>query len=183
MKSSRGVSQVLQVALILALTVSFAYVAFRYVGDFEVSKPTFVKIKIDKVTEGNGKIYHDQVVILRHIAGDPLKVKDVKILLTVLHGGKVESCTLQNFPWKFGVGINKLPDDSVVGDDLIDENPNHYSRYLGEIGYKSDGIWSQGETVGFRIKKEGVKLIKGDKIEIAIIYKGSTVAEDSITVC
>ncbi len=180
MKSSRGVSQVLQVALILALTVSFAYVAFHYIGDFEVSKPTFVKIKIDKVTKDD-KRFHDQVVILRHVVGDPLKVKDVKILLTVFHSGKVESCTLQNFPWKFGVGINKLPEDSVVGDDLIDENPNHYSRYLGEIGYKSDGIWSQGETVGFRIKREAISLKEGDKITVRVECKGLTVAEDSYT--
>ncbi|WP_457548700.1 hypothetical protein [Archaeoglobus sp.] len=143
-----------------------------------VHKPTFVVVKIDRITKSKSCSYcnDDRVVILKHLAGEPLNIKNMKIHVTVSRNGSSKSCILQNFPWRYGIGII-LTSNELVGDDIIDRNPNDYAKYLGEISYKSDGFWSSGESIGFRIKRE--YLSSGDDVHVLIEYGGELISEDS----
>ncbi|ADB58089.1 hypothetical protein [Archaeoglobus profundus] len=179
MISSRGSNHVIACILLLALTVT-TFLTFRGFYTLTIEKPTFVYVEIEDITVDHSKRYNDQIVIIRHIIGDSLNVKDLRLHVVVYRGDyPIKSCILQKFPWRHGVGINNLPPNAVVGDDIIDNNPNHYSRYLGELSYKSDGLFSPGETIGFRIKKSGLTLEIGDKVEVSMEYRGSIVAKVS----
>ncbi len=168
---SKGSSYIISVVLILSLLI-IASVYLTTIKIERVDKPVFAVFRIEKITKG---YRFDQVVVIRHIAGEPLYVKDMALHVVIYRDGKpIKSCTIQNFPWSYGVGYT-LPSNAINGDDIIDENPNHYARYLGELSYKSDGVFSSGETVGFRIKRSGVTLQRGDVIEVDVIYRGREV--------
>ena len=177
MKSSKGSSYVISCILLIALTFLTLY-AIKDIYIPEVHKPTFVVVKIDEITKSKSCPHcnDDRVVIIKHLAGEPLDIKNMKIHVTVSRNGSSKSCILQNFPWRYGVGI-VLTSNELVGDDIIDRNPNNYAKYLGEISYKSDGFWSSGESIGFRIKKE--YLLNGDNVCVLIEYCGELVSEDS----
>ncbi len=176
MRSLKGSGYI--IACILSVALTFLIFYSLTIGIPQVQKPTFVVVKIDRITDSRSCPYcnDDRVVILRHVAGEPLDVRGMKIYVTVLRKDDSKSCTLQNFPWRYGIG-SVLTSNEVVGDNIIDRNPNNYAKYLGEIGYKSDGVWSNGETVGFRIKHG--YLSKGDRVDVSIEYRGMIVSGDS----
>ena len=165
MRLLKGISHIIS-AVLLFLTIIVASITLYSLFDYSnPEKPTFVKVEILGIFDKGSK-NGDQILVLKHIAGDPINVKEMKIHITILRRDSIRSCTIQNFPWKYGVGVNNLPQNAVIGDNIVDNNPNHYSDYLGEIGYKSDGVWSNGETVGFRIKHG--YLSKGDRVDVSI---------------
>ncbi len=182
MRLSKGFSQIISSILLVILVILASSTLYILETDIKIGRPVFVKIKIVDITgEGENK-FDNQIVILKHVGGDSIEVKNMRIHLTVQRENEIKSCILQEFPWKFGIGINNLSEGAIEGEDIIDLNPNHYSKYMGEISYKSDGVWSSGETVGFRIKKGSILLKEGDIIKVSIEYEGRIVAKDSYEV-
>lgn len=178
--NSKGYGQIVAIILIVSVTILTAL----YLETFDfgnIEKPVFAIFEIEKITKGRG--FESQVVILRHVAGENLDVRKMSLNVVIYRGGvPVKSCILQNFPWKHET---TLPPNAVVGDEIIDRCPIHYAKYLGELSYKSDGMLSPGETIGFRIKKydddsnAGMTLRDGDIVEVTVIYGGHSIYTSS----
>ncbi len=189
MKSSKDRGQTNIIAVIV-LTLSVVVIFGIYTLNLEIDMPKkslFIQITIDKITKDTGKSkkFEDQIIIIRHLGGDSINVKNMILVVTVYRDNKpIKKCTLSEFPWKVCIGCT-IPKSSIKGDQIIDRSPNHYSYALGEISDKADGIWSSGETIGFRIKKynrtsnEGLNLQNGDVVEVKIVYDGFVVSEAS----
>jgi len=189
MKSSKDKGQV-NIIAIIALTLFVVLVFGLYTLNLEVDtpkRPLFVQITVDKITKDTDKSkkFEDQIVIIRHIGGNSIKVRDMSIIVTIYRNGNpIKKCILSRFPWNVCIGCT-IPKSSIKGDQIIDRCPNHYSYALGEISDKADGIRSSGETIGFRIKKfnkksgEGLNLQNGDLIEVEIVYDGFVVSKAS----
>jgi FlaG/FlaF family flagellin (archaellin) len=133
-------------AVTLTLAGSVSVVALGQVGELTEPAPLVFQSGGEYNTyETGGGRYTGQVIRIRHIAGHPIPVRDIEIVVDAVDAcGK--SGRLGNFPIP---GDDPRPTQVYVeGDDIFDNSANSVE---GPIGTGGDGKWSAGETVQFRI--------------------------------
>jgi hypothetical protein len=122
----------------IILTMFIAFIFGFYTLNLEINKPKkplFAQITIDKVTKNTDKSkkFEHQIVIIRHLGGDPIEVKDISIVVTIYRNRvPIRMCILSGFPWKACVGCS-ISKHLIKGDQIIDRNTSHYAYTLGKI--------------------------------------------------
>ncbi len=116
---------------------------------------------LEEYEQGQG--WTTQIVELLHIAGDPIPVSQIKIKVEIYRKGNLEA---QETFWGFPCNPSEI---TYEGDDIVSRS-NADAKYFGELKKKSDGVWSAGERIGFRIKKSAFILQKDDIVSVEVIY-------------
>ena len=145
-----GISPVIGIILIIAITMVLSVVVFATVIAYEVKEPVFAIIKIESVNLSN------QEVVLIHKGGDSIDVSDISIMISV--NGEMLNNNLKNLP--------------VTG------TPYGFSHALGGVfwgtpGNQShDNIWDPGDKGEFNIAKSNNTILNsGDQLEVTIVHR------------
>ncbi len=160
----RGVSSTFSVILLVTITIILAS-SFTLIS-FDLEKPKFIEVKGEKVKSVGEEhtysgAYSSQIVRIHHISGNVIDVQKLKIAVEVIRDGEVvKRETIWGFPCK-------PYEIEYSGDDIISRGIQD-KRYFGELA--KDRFWEAGEFIGFRIKRTGIELKKGDIVKVMIIY-------------
>ncbi|QIO23765.1 type IV pilin [Haloarcula sp. JP-L23] len=175
------VAVVLLVALVVVLAASVTAATVGYASDLRGPAPTVAQSsgEFERYATGGGR-YTDQIVRVTHLAGDPLRVADLELVVDASDAcGK--SGRLVNLP---ATGDDLRPTDEYVrGDDVFD---NAYDAVEGPIGtgdVDDDGTWSAGETAQFRLATSECPLDAGERFTVRLVHTptGAVLVEESMT--
>ena len=160
----RGVSPVVSVVLLVAITVVLA----ATVSAFALGVADTVKEVPPLVSESSGELVVQDgndggIVRLTHLGGDPVPADEIVIAVDAEDAcGK--SGRLVNLP---APGGDPNPTEEYVrGEDVFDNSYNSVGGPIGEAG----GMWEAGETVSFRLASSECELDRGEEITVAVIH-------------
>lgn len=148
-RQDRAVAPVISTILLVAVTVILASVIAVFViglgEDVENPGPNVGKSSGEFVAGGQGD---EQVVRITHVAGDPVNVENIEIIVRAIDCDT--EATLVDLPGD-GFFSYTLADKNIQGnDDLISQKFS--ADNVGPIYVEhSDKEWSAGETISFRI--------------------------------
>jgi flagellin-like protein len=150
-ENDSGISPVIGIILIIAITLVLSVVVFATVNAYEVKEPVFANIEIESVNISN-----QQEVVLVHKGGDSIDISDISIMISV--NGETLKNNLKNLP--------------VTG------TPYGFSHALGGVfwgtpGNQShDNIWDPGDKGGFNIAtSNNTVLNSGDQLKVTIVHR------------
>ncbi|MFC7226930.1 type IV pilin [Salinirubellus salinus] len=109
----------------------------------------------------------EQEVRITHEGGEPVAVEHLSIVVVV------PSADTRSRLVGFPVAADRLTAANVDGPDFFDER---YGETVGPISTDTpdtDGRWSAGDTVGFRITSGDVELDSGDRVEVLFVHTPS----------
>ncbi|MDY6776338.1 MAG: type IV pilin [Halobacteria archaeon] len=181
-EDDRGVSPVIGVVLLVATVVLLAAGVFFSVSGTasQLSQPKMARIEAgtleaDEVCEGG---YCDQTVRLRNVAGGDIDVSETEIVVELPNR---KSGRLVDLP----SDDRDLDDENVEGDDVFSQSALQAGGAITEGGSDTDGVWSSGETVRFRIKQsgDGMSLDPGDEVRVRVVdtASGTVIFSRSLT--
>lgn len=189
--NNKAFSPVIGILCLILITVilsSFLYFSFTKISEKIHEEVPFVAYVEGKILVQYRGAKNDQVVMLIHRGGDPVDVRKLTLYVEVIRDGKVEAWfKLWNFPWKddeyfSGSGVKYLDDkgrteiDAPKENLYIDERRPKDQPWLGELAeYYGDGIWDVGEHIGFRIKKNELRLKENDIVKVRLIWNQEVV--------
>lgn len=129
------------------------------------SGPT-ISVSADPLEAGGSP---DQVVRLVHENGDTVDVSALEFTVTLEATGA--STRLVDLP----VSSNTIDASNVEGDDILSQGPGDTTGSISSISPDTDGEWSSGEFVRFRIKEtdDGYVMSPGDEVTVRIIHTES----------
>ncbi|SFB95581.1 flagellin N-terminal-like domain-containing protein [Halobiforma haloterrestris] len=182
MSNLRGTSSVVGVVLLVAITVILAGSVGAFVfslGDTPSEPGPIAGVTTDATFTLSGTASCDEEVVrLRHVAGDPIDVTDMEVTVRI-RGGDMEA-TLTDLPSE----NSSLDDDHVDGDaDVIDQS----GCAGGAIVDSSDGSpeWTSGSAIEFRVNhgSSTTDLESGDEVEILVTDTdgGTVVVSETLT--
>ncbi|XGI82774.1 type IV pilin [Halorutilales archaeon Cl-col2-1] len=177
-----GVSPVIGVVLLVATVVLLAAGVFFSVSGTasQLSQPKMVGIeagtlKADEVCEGG---YCDQTVRLRNVAGGDIDVSETEIVVELPNGNAGRLVDLPS-------DDRDLDDENVEGDDIFSLSALQAGGSITEGGSDTDGVWSSGEKIRFRIKQsdDGMSLEPGDEVRVRVVdtASGTVIYRQSLT--
>jgi flagellin-like protein len=179
MKDENGVSPVVGILLMIAITIVLgASLAFFAIG-FEMQEPApFVAHSSGElVRDVYGSV--DQRVYLYHEGGESIDVSNIEFVVSFEKNDM--QGRLLNFPIE---GDDPNPTSEYVrGDDVFDNSDNSVEGSIGTGDVDDDGVWSAGEYVMFRITNSAVSLNSGDVVYVKVIYipTNTVVIEETLT--
>jgi flagellin-like protein len=175
-QQNRGVSPVVGTILLVAVVVILAAV----LGAFAFGFGSTANDVAPFVAESSGEFQSDvagggdQIVTLTHEGGDSVDVSLIQIRVSFSEHEEVGR--LVNLPAE---GDDPQPTDEYVrGDDVFDNSANSVSGSIGTEPPDTDGQWSVGDTIQFRIASGAVSVSSGETVVVEIIHSPS----DSIIV-
>ncbi len=165
--NKRAVSPIIGLVIVIALVLALSQVLMLLTSKEvkKIEKPPFSATVqgrlLEEYEEGQG--WNTQIVELLHIAGDPIPVSQIKIRVEIYRDSDLKA---QEVFWGFPCNPSEI---TYEGDDIVSRS-NRDAKYFGELRKRSDGIWSAGEKIGFRIKRSAFTLQKGDIVSIRVIH-------------
>lgn len=145
-----GMSPVIGILLIMAITVVLSVAVYATVSVYGIKEPAIANIEIESINLSN------QEVVLVHRGGDAIDVSDISILISV------NGVTLKN----------NLLDLPVTG------TPCGFSHALGGVFWgtpnnrSQDTIWDPGDRGDFNIaRSNNTELRSGDLLKISIVHR------------
>jgi len=178
--SHRGVSPVVGTVLLVALAAVLAtglLAAGTAMESLDDPPPSAVLAGEDVTAACAGCGSTDQVVRVRHRAGDPIAMADVALVVSV--PGRDVRGRLVDLP----LATNCLRDTHVDGTDLFDGRCGRVSGALTAVGTDADGVWRAGEHVAVRLRKGAVRLDPGADVVVRVVHtpSGTVVARQRLT--
>jgi FlaG/FlaF family flagellin (archaellin) len=178
--SARGLSSVVGTVTVVALVVVLAsgVLAAGLALDSLGTAPPAATIEVDDITAAcSGCGPDDQRLELSHRTGDPLSMAEIELVVDT--PGR-ETARVVDLP----LASNCLGDAHVEGPDVFDGRCGRVAGPLTAVGTDSDGTWSAGETVSFRLRKGAVRLDDGESVTVRVVHapSGTTVAERTVAV-
>ncbi|ADE35668.1 type IV pilin [Methanohalophilus mahii] len=179
MKDENGISPVVGILLMIAITIVLGVsLAFFAIG-FEMQEPApFVAHSSGElVRKGDTDVdFGDQRVYIYHEGGDAVKMSEVETMVdaTEVSGMKAR---IVNLP----VSKTESLGNHILGDDgLIDKSAPNFEKCGGAI---TKEYFSVGEKLWFRINSGECPLEKGDQITVKIIHTptNTIVIEETLT--
>ena len=172
-RNEKAEVSVIGVILIIALVIALSGIILAELNGVHIQQKAPMVATEQKIPLLGGCTRNDcQIVKLTHLAGDPVYVKDIQLLVMVLHNGAlVKNETCRGFPG------TSFTDVVWTGDDIIDRSNTDNKGRMGQLYEKATnhiGIWRPGDYIGFRIKAKnpgvGYNLLKGDAVQVKIIH-------------
>lgn len=178
--TERAVSPVVGTVAVVALVVTLAagvFAAGLAMDSLGGSPPNARIAAADLPAACTGCGPSDQVVRLTHRGGNPIPVEEVELAVRIPASN--QQARLVNLP----LATNCLPDGHVEGTDIFDGGCGRVGGPVTAVGPDSDGVWSAGETVRFRLKKAAVRLAPGDEVAVRVVHapSGTTVVTATAT--
>jgi flagellin-like protein len=156
--STRGVSSVVGVILVVALVVILAGVvgtyALGFADDLRDPGPNVAESEGALVADGD-----DQYVRLTHVAGDPVEVSEIEIIVDATDACRNRS-RIVNLP------TDTLGSANYEGADIFDD----YSPEDGQLEESADGTWTAGEKIQFRLASGECGIAPGETIHVRIVH-------------
>ncbi|ADC65277.1 hypothetical protein Ferp_1118 [Ferroglobus placidus DSM 10642] len=165
MKEDKALTPTFGVLLALAITVLLSAMFYSGIDFSKLKEPIFAVLGIsEKITPHEAGLGNtSQIVKIYNNGGDSIYVGKVKLVVKIYRDGELlKQVACQGFP------VNNFSEAFCSGDDIIDESDLGYT-VLGELHKSSDGYFSSGEFIGFRIKSDSVKLERGDVVQVEVI--------------
>lgn len=164
--ADRGVSSVIAVVFMVAVTVILAAAVGAFVLDVGTTtqEPTPQVANADaefRVTGGT-----DQFVRITHRGGDTVDVSDIEIVVSFSEHPERSRLV--------GAPTATIDSDDFEGDDVWDGS---YDGIGGALASNepagSDGEWSSGETLEFRIASGDVDVNPGEIVSVTVVHEPS----------
>jgi FlaG/FlaF family flagellin (archaellin) len=157
---------ILMVAITVILAALVGTLALGLGEETENSGPR-VSVSTDQLT-ADGGTNDDQVVRLTHENGDTLDVSNLEIVVRL---EETDATTrLVNLP----VTSDSIDPANFEGDDILDQG-DETEGAISDDTPDTDGEWSAGETIRFRVKKsdDGYDIAPGDEVTVRIVHTPS----------
>lgn len=176
--SERGVSSVIAVVLMVAVTIvlSVAVGAFVFSITESQQEPAPQVANADATLVADVAGGTDQTVRITHRGGDTVNVSDMEVVVSF--ADHPEHSRLVGAPTAM------IDADDYEGDDIWD---GRYGGIGGALASNepegSDGEWSSGEALEFRIANRYVSLDPGDTVTVTVVHEpsGSVILERTLT--
>jgi flagellin-like protein len=159
MHSTRGVSSVIGVVLLVAVVVILAAAVGTFALEFtnatQEPAPQVANAEAEFLVTGG----FDQTVRITHRGGDTVDVSDLEIVVSFSASSKRSRLV--------GAPTDKIGTGDFEGDDI-------WSFGFGGIGGEletGDGQWSSGEAIEFRIASGDVDVKPGEKVFVKVIHE------------
>lgn len=168
--ADRSVAPVIGTILMVAIVVILASVIGVFVLGFSESAtdpaPTIGQ-STGELSAGGATT--DQVVTIKHEAGDPVNVSELEIIVDATADCNAEA-RLVDLPSDGGVDNTIVPANIEGEDDLIDESPGQAGALIGTAG--SENRFAAGTEIEFRIPVAGCdfRLSGNDSVTIQVIH-------------
>jgi len=146
-ESNRGISPVIGVLVLVALTVCLAAVVAAGVGAWSLESPG-PTASFELAADGN-----DSSITIEHVAGDAIDVEALSVTIAV-----------------DGTELDAQPPIPFVGATGFDGAPD------GPFNAKSDSTWTAGERAGVSIANNSPTLAAGDSVTVTLTVDGRRVA-------
>jgi len=165
----RAVSPVIGVVLMVAITVILAALVGTLalgLGDETGQSGPTISVSAEPLEAGGSP---GQVVRFVHETGDPVGVSELEFVVTLEATGA--STRLVDLP----VSSNTIDPSNVEGDDLLSQQSGDTTGAISSKSPDTDGTWSSGGFVRFRIKEtdDGYVMSPGDEVTVRIVHTGS----------
>ncbi len=178
MQHERGVSSVVAVVLMVAVTVIMAAAVGSFVLDLAgvEQQPAPQVANADAELQADVAGGGDQTVRITHRGGDTVTVSDLAVVVTFSDSSKHSRLT--------GVPTPRIDATDYDGDDVWDSS---YGGIGGALASNepagSDGEWSSGEALVFRIANGDVSLDPGDRVTVTVVHEpsGKVLLERTLT--
>lgn len=178
MERERAVSSVVAVVLMVAMTVIMA----AAVGSFVLDVAGVDRGPAPQVANADAELQADvaggtdQTVRITHRGGDTVDVSDLEVVVAFSDSPKRSRLT--------GVPTPRIGASDYEGDDLWDGS---YGGVGGALASDepagSDGEWSSGESLVFRVANDDVSLDAGDRVTVTVAHEpsGTVLLERTLT--
>lgn len=178
MQRERAVSSVVAVVLMVAVTVIMA----AAVGSFALDIAGVQHEPVPQIANADAELVadvaggDDQTVRIAHRGGDTVTVSNLEVVVTFSDSTKRSRLT--------GVPTKKIDSTDYDGDDIWDGS---YGGIGGALASNepagSDGEWSSGEALVFRIANGDVSLDPGDRVTVTVVHEpsGKVILERTLT--
>jgi flagellin-like protein len=181
MGGERGVSSVIGVILMVAVTVILAAAvgafALQFAGTNQEPAPQVANADAEFLVTGGGT---DQTVRITHRGGDTIEVSNLAIVVSFSDSTKQSRLV--------GMPTDKIRAGNVDGNNIWDGSYGGIGGALADNEPEgSDGEWSSGEAIEFRIKSTaslgGVDVQPGEKVFVKVVHEpsGNVVIDRTLT--
>jgi len=165
------VSPVIGVILMVAITVILAALVGTLVlglGDKTGQSGPTISVSAEPLEAAVTGSSDDQIVALTHENGDPVEAASLEIVVVLEETGA--RTRLVDLP----VTSDKIASSNIEGDDLLSMSDDTEGA-ISDDTPDTDGEWSAGETIRFRVKKsdDGYSMNPGDEVTVRIIHTES----------
>ncbi len=175
------VAVVLTVAIVVVIAGSIGAVGFGLTD--ELSEPA------PNVAESNGELrtqdgYDGGIVRITHVAGDPVSVSNIEIIVTVDASDGTGKARIVNLPSDYG-SSDGIPftDENIEGDDILSKGSGSedWDARVLHTDYKN--TLEAGSWFEFRLKKTGIELTPGDTVTVRVVHtpSQSVIIEQELT--
>lgn len=178
-QSNRGVSPVVGIVLLVALTTLLASTVGAFAFGFDPVEPgphvTTSTETLVAYDHADGD--REQRLRVRHEGGAPVNASALALVVTVERSG--ERARISGIP----VDANKLDAANVDGTPFLDLSHGEAVGSLSTAPPDVDGVWSAGDTLGVRIVSSAAALVPGDTVTVRVVHvpSGQTVARETLT--
>lgn len=177
--SNRGVSPVVGVVLLVALTTLLASTVGAFALGFGLVEPgPHVTTSTEPlVAHDHADGDREQRLRIRHEGGAPVNTTALTLVVTVERTG--ERARVTGIP----VAANKLDAANVAGEPLLDLSHGEAVGSLSTAPPDVDGVWSAGDRLGVRIVSSAAALVPGDTVTVRVVHvpSGQIVASETLT--
>jgi flagellin-like protein len=163
----RGASSVIGVVLMVAVTIVLAAAVGAFVLDVHSTRasPPQIANADAELTNVHGSST-DQTVRITHRGGDTVDVADLEIVVSFSNSSKRSRLV--------GIPTDTIDPADYEGDDVWDGSGDGIGGAIAtDEPAGSDGEWSSGEAIAFRIAKGNVELYQGDTVTVRIVHEPS----------
>lgn len=171
-RDARGLSPVVGVALAVGLVVTLSATAsllfLGVTGDTTEPAPVVGQSTGELLADVPGS--DDQTVEITHVAGDPLNVSALEVLVDA-----TDACGKRSR--MVDLPTATLGSTNYEGDDIFD----YFSPDGGEFDTSADGTWSAGETATFRLANSECTLAPGEQIRVRVVHLPSEAVVVDVT--
>jgi FlaG/FlaF family flagellin (archaellin) len=145
-----GVSPIIGIILITAITVASFAIAYSAVNTFGLTEPVIANLDINSIDVSN----HQEVVLL-HRGGDSFDVSEISIFITV---------------------NNEMLDNNLIDLPVAGGTTGFYGTLGGVLwgspqNQSHDNIWDPGDYGTFYIANSNAVLEPGDQVKVTIVYR------------
>lgn len=165
----RAVSPVIGVILMVAITVVLAALVGALalgLGDETGQSGPTISVSTEPLEAAVMGSSQDQVVAMTHENGDPVEAASLEIVVVLEETGA--RTRLVDLP----VTSNQIDSSNIEGDDILSMGSDATRGAISDGTPDTDGEWSAGETIRFRVKKsdDGYDIAPGDKVTVRIVH-------------
>jgi flagellin-like protein len=163
----RAVTPVVGVVLLVGVTVVLASAVGAFALGFTdgvAERGPSIRTTAEPLSAYDPGAGQGQEVRITHEAGDPVAVEHLAIVVAV------PSADTRSRLVGFPVSSDKLAAANIDGPDFFDERHGETVGAISTDTPDTDGRWSAGDTVGFRITSGDVELDPGDRVEVRLVH-------------